>query len=107
METTMITQIKCDGFAVKFANGRMRLDLLKVSETHKDKDGRPMGEIVGQVIMSPEGLFRSFSTFQHLMKLMAQRGMLKTGTINGKDSKPAEAKPEMKAEAKPEPVTAN
>jgi hypothetical protein len=74
----MADQIYCDGISnVTFAGNMVRLDLVTLSPTTKDKQGRPVPELRTQVVMPPEAFLRSFAMYQNLMKQLVDKGVVK------------------------------
>lgn len=74
----MADQVYCDGIAnVAFVGNMVRLDLVALSPTVKDKQGRPVPEVRTQVVMPPEAFLRSFAMFQNLMKQLVEKGVVK------------------------------
>ena len=74
----MADQIYCDGISnVTFVGNMVRLDLVALSPTTKDQQGRPMPELRSQVVMPPEAFIRSFAMFQSLMKQLVDKGVVK------------------------------
>jgi hypothetical protein len=74
----MADQVYCDGIGnVTFVGNMVRLDLVALSPTEKDKQGRPAAELRTQVVMPPEAFLRSFAMFQNLMKQLVDKGVVK------------------------------
>lgn len=85
---------------LRLHEGIVRMDLLALSPTGRDKDGNPSPEFVSQIVMSPAAFLRTVSALGDTVRQMQEQGMLASGSAS-------EAKSEAVPEAeKPSPKKA-
>ncbi|NQU57818.1 MAG: hypothetical protein HQ513_11325 [Rhodospirillales bacterium] len=81
---------------VRLHEGIVRMDLLALSATGRDKEGNPAPEFVSQLVMSPHAFLRMVSALGDTVKQMQDKGMLGDG---GAAKTPAKAKAPAKKKA--------
>ncbi len=82
---------------VRMRDGVIRLDLLALSATRRDKEGEPVPEFVEQLVMSPQAFLRVFRSLANAVGEMQNAGILKSGNpepaANEPISEPAASSP--------------
>ena len=78
---------------VRIHEGIVRIDLLALSPTERDKEGNPVPQFVDQMVMSPHAFLRMVSALGATVKQMQDKGLLSAAPGAGGDgSKPAKKK---------------
>ena len=76
METRQ--ELFADGIGeITLSGGMVRLDLVSMVGTQKDKDQPPKMEVRQRVVMPPDGFLRSFSAMENLVKQLIDAGLVK------------------------------
>ncbi len=83
---------------VRMSEGIIRMDLLAMSPTNRDKDGSPVPEFVNQVVMSPRAFMRMVGALSQTLQGMEEKGLISRG--NGEDKEEAAAQPVAKGNGK-------
>lgn len=90
----MANQTYIDGIGeVRLTEGIVRMDLLALSPTQRDDDGRPVPEFVKQIVMSPQGFMRMVQALRSTLQQMQEKGILSVGdrTESKEDAPPTAA----------------
>ncbi len=67
----------CDGFGnIAFVGSMVRMEIVVLSPTKKNKDGRVEREHLGQVVMPPEAFLQGFAAMQNLVKQLKDKGII-------------------------------
>ncbi|MBL6959315.1 MAG: hypothetical protein ISR52_10065 [Rhodospirillales bacterium] len=61
---------------IRLHEGVVRMDLLALSPTGRDKEGNPVPGFVDQLVMSPHAFLRMVSALGDTVKQMQDKGML-------------------------------
>ncbi len=61
---------------VRLHEGIIRMDLLALSPTRRDKEGAPLPQFVDQMVMSPHAFLRMVSALGQTVKQMQDKGLL-------------------------------
>jgi len=61
---------------VRLHEGVVRMDLLALSPTRRDKEGNPVPQFVDQLVMSPHAFLRMVSALGATVKQMQEKGLL-------------------------------
>ena len=64
---------------IRLHEGIIRMDLLALSPTGRDKEGNPAPQFVDQVVMSPAAFLRMVAALGNTVKQMQEQGMLSPG----------------------------
>ncbi len=71
-------EIFADGIGeITLSGGMVRLDLVAMVGTQKDKSQPPKMEFRQRVVMPPDGFLRSFSAMENLVKQLIDAGLVK------------------------------
>ena len=74
----MEKEIFADGIGeITLSGGMVRIDLVSMVGTQKDKDQPPKLEHRQRIIMPPDGFLRSFSAMENLVKQLIDAGLVK------------------------------
>lgn len=77
---------------VRLHEGIMRIDLLALSPTGRDKEGNPAPQFVEQLVMSPHAFLRMVSALGTTVKQMQDNGLLGEAQADEAKAKPAKKK---------------
>ncbi len=78
---------------VRIHEGIVRIDLLALSPTGRDKEGNPVPQFVDQMVMSPHAFLRMVSALGATVKQMQDKGLLGAApAAGGKAKAPAKKK---------------
>lgn len=72
---------------IRLHEGIVRMDLLALSPTGRDKEGNPTPQFVEQLVMSPHAFLRMVSALGTTVKQMQDKGMLGDGKAEAKPDK--------------------
>jgi len=61
---------------IRLRDGVVRMDLLALSPTGRDKEGNPVPQFVDQLVMSPRAFLRMVSALGTTVKQMQDKGLL-------------------------------
>lgn len=64
---------------IRLRDGVIRMDLLALSPTRRDKEGNPVPQFVDQMVMSPQAFLRMVSALGDTLKQMQDKGLIKSG----------------------------
>jgi hypothetical protein len=67
--------VGCEG--IGFHNGVVMVDLVGLSTTQKDAEGRPLREPRLRLIMTPDGMLETMNALQGMVNHLVERGVLK------------------------------
>ena len=56
----------------------VRIDLVSLSPSKQDAEGKPQLEFRQRIVMPPDGFLRSFSAMEDLVKKLVDAGVVKT-----------------------------
>ena len=71
-------QIYADGIGeITLSGGMIRMDLVTMIGSQKDKDNPPKLEVRERIVMPPDGFLRSFSAMENLVKQLVDAGLVK------------------------------
>ena len=74
----MEKEIFADGIGeITLSGGMVRIDLVSMIGTQKDKDQPPKLEHRQRIVMPPDGFLRSFSAMENLVKQLIDAGLVK------------------------------
>ena len=74
----MEKEIFADGIGeITLSGGMVRIDLVSMVGTQKDKDQPPKLEQRQRIVMPPDGFLRSFSAMENLVKQLIDAGLVK------------------------------
>lgn len=85
---------------IRLHEGIIRMDLLALSPTRRDKEGNPTPQFVDQMVMSPHAFLRMVSALGDTVKQMQDKGLLGNAPENDAKSTAPKAAPKKKASAK-------
>lgn len=92
---------------IRLHEGIVRMDLLALSPTKRDKDSNPVPDFVDQMVMSPHAFLRMVSALGQTVKQMQDKGLLGSADTGEepakKPAKKAAPKPKSKSKAKKSP----
>ncbi|MEE2642141.1 MAG: hypothetical protein VX768_16045 [Planctomycetota bacterium] len=72
-------EIFADGMGeITLSGGMVRIDLVSLSPTKQDAEGKPQLEFRQRIVMPPDGFLRSFSAMEDLVKKLVDAGVVKT-----------------------------
>ena len=71
---------------IRLRDGVIRMDLLSLSPTRRDKEGNPVPQFVDQLVMSPAAFSRMVSALGQTIQQMKEKGL-----ITPSEEKPAES----------------
>jgi len=77
---------------IRLHEGIVRMDLLALSPTRRDKEGNPVPEFVDQMVMSPHAFLRMVSALGSTVKQMQDKGLLGNAEAPAADVPEAESK---------------
>ena len=77
---------------IRLHEGIIRMDLLALSPTKRDKESNPVPQFVDQMVMSPHAFLRMVSALGDTVKQMRDKGMLGETPAAGDEAKPAKKK---------------
>lgn len=73
-----LQDVYADGIGeITLTGGMVRIDLVSLSASEKDAEGRPKLEFRKRVVLPPEGFLRSFSAMEDLVKQLVEAGLIK------------------------------
>jgi hypothetical protein len=72
---------------ITLSGGMVRMDLVSMKGSQRDKEQPPKLEIRQRIIMPPDGFLRSFSAMENLVKQLIDAGLVKPREGTGADSK--------------------
>ncbi|RVU35106.1 hypothetical protein EOI86_19995 [Hwanghaeella grinnelliae] len=73
----MANQTFIDGVGeVRLSEGVIRMDLLAMSPTTRDKEGNPVPEFVEQLVMSPRAFMRLVGALSQTLQGMEEKGLI-------------------------------
>lgn len=71
-------EVFADGMGeITLSGGMVRIDLICLSATQKDSEGKPELELRQRVVMPPDGFLRSFSAMEDLVQKLIKAGVVK------------------------------
>jgi len=73
---------------IRLHEGIVRMDLLALSPTRRDKEGNPAPEFVDQMVMSPHAFLRMVSALGATVKQMQDKGLLGEAGTGDATAKP-------------------
>ena len=72
-------EIFADGMGeITLSGGMVRIDLVSLSPTKQDAEGKPQLDFRQRIVMPPDGFLRSFSAMEDLVKKLVDAGVVKT-----------------------------
>ena len=74
---------------IRLHEGIVRMDVLALSPTRRDKENNPVPEFVDQMVMSPHAFLRMVSALGSTVKQMQDKGLL-TKADESAEAAPAE-----------------
>lgn len=74
---------------IRMHEGIVRMDLLALSPTQRDKENNPVPQFVDQMVMSPRAFLRMVSALGATVKKMQDNGLLGDGGAAEAPAKPA------------------
>ena len=74
----MEREVFADGIGeITLSGGMVRIDLVSMVGSQKDKDQPPQLEHRQRIVMPPDGFLRSFSAMENLVKQLIEAGLVK------------------------------
>lgn len=74
----MEREVFADGIGeITLSGGMVRIDLVSITGTQKNKDQPPQFEVRQRVVMPPDGFLRSFGAMESLVKQLIDAGLIK------------------------------
>ncbi len=71
-------EIFADGIGeIVLSGGMVRMDLVALTGSQRDKDEKPKLEFRQRVVMPPDGFLRSFSAMEDLVRQLVDAGLVK------------------------------
>ena len=71
-------EIFADGIgAIVLSGGMVRMDLVALTGSQRDKDEKPKLEFRQRIVMPPDGFLRSFSAMEDLVRQLVDAGLVK------------------------------
>jgi len=71
-------EVFADGVGeITLSGGMVRMDLVSMKGSQRDKDQPPKLEVRQRIIMPPDGFLRSFSAMENLVKQLIDAGLVK------------------------------
>ena len=71
-------EVFADGMGeITLSGGMVRIDLVCLSASNKDSEGRPELELRQRLVMPPDGFLRSFSAMEDLVQKLIKAGVVK------------------------------
>ena len=61
---------------IRLRDGVIRMDLLALSPTQRDKENNPVPEFVNQIVMSPQAFMRMVSAMGQTLQQMKDQGLV-------------------------------
>jgi hypothetical protein len=78
MEMDSNTEIFADGVGeITLAGGMVRMDLVSLVGSQRDKEDPPKMRFKARVIMPPDGFLRSFAAMESLVQQLVKAGLVK------------------------------
>ena len=72
-------EVFADGMGeITLSGGMVRIDLVSLSPSKQDAEGKPQLEFRKRIVMPPDGFLRSFSAMEDLVKKLVDAGVVKT-----------------------------
>ncbi|MEC9094186.1 MAG: hypothetical protein VX438_15865 [Planctomycetota bacterium] len=72
-------EVFADGMGeITLSGGMVRIDLVSLSSSKQDEQGKPQLEFRQRIVMPPDGFLRSFSAMEDLVKKLVDAGVVKT-----------------------------
>jgi hypothetical protein len=74
----MDKEIFADGIGeIVLSGGMVRMDLVALTGSQRDKDDKPKLEFRQRIVMPPDGFLRSFSAMEDLVRQLVDAGLVK------------------------------
>ena len=77
---------------IRLRDGIIRMDLLALSPTGRDKKGNPVPQFVDQLVMSPVAFGRMIQAMGQTVQQFQEKGLIPKGDGGGKAKAPAKKK---------------
>lgn len=77
---------------IRLRDGVIRMDLLALSPTARDKEGNPVPQLVDQLVMSPAAFGRMVQAMGQTVQQFQEKGLIPKGGGDGAKKAPAKKK---------------